>query len=194
MRTGHALSVRSSQIPGAKVFVGHAVLRLATSFLICIRLVCLPCVWAIWLTMAMAVFPVPGCPASSTALPAICPSRIMERMTPAACMVTYGVVRIRVRPFHRGQRRGFHAGRGFPLSFRSFASDSVLGFPFAGLHPLLFLFFTLPFPSALRGTFRRSPFWRAFVPPCLDRWVWLPGFGPVQVHGCGCALRCVPHG
>ena len=37
--------------------------------------------------MAMAVFPVPGCPASSTPLPAILPSLTICRITPAACTV-----------------------------------------------------------------------------------------------------------
>mmetsp|Transcript_14481 Transcript_14481/g.39212 ORF Transcript_14481/g.39212 Transcript_14481/m.39212 type:complete len:214 (-) Transcript_14481:33-674(-) len=39
---------------------------------------------ALAMPMAIAVLPVPGCPASSTARPAILPSRIMFRMTPAA--------------------------------------------------------------------------------------------------------------
>lgn len=41
---------------------------------------------ALAIPMAMAVFPVPGWPARRTARPAILPSRIMERMTPAACV------------------------------------------------------------------------------------------------------------
>eukprot|EP00955_Chlamydomonas_euryale_P089126 364439-Chlamydomonas_euryale.AAC.10 len=35
--------------------------------------------------IAIAVLPVPGCPASSTARPAIFPSLIICKMTPAAC-------------------------------------------------------------------------------------------------------------
>mmetsp|Transcript_32247 Transcript_32247/g.54149 ORF Transcript_32247/g.54149 Transcript_32247/m.54149 type:complete len:203 (+) Transcript_32247:1323-1931(+) len=39
---------------------------------------------ALAMPMAMAVLPVPGCPARSTARPAILPSRIIDRITPAA--------------------------------------------------------------------------------------------------------------
>mmetsp|Transcript_7922 Transcript_7922/g.21853 ORF Transcript_7922/g.21853 Transcript_7922/m.21853 type:complete len:210 (-) Transcript_7922:4-633(-) len=39
--------------------------------------------------MAMAVFPVPGCPAMSTARPAILPSCVMERMMPAARLAAF---------------------------------------------------------------------------------------------------------
>ena len=44
------------------------------------------CPSALAMPIAMAVFPVPGWPASSTARPAMRPSRIMLRMTPAACV------------------------------------------------------------------------------------------------------------
>jgi len=42
--------------------------------------------------MAIAVLPVPGCPASNTARPAILPSLIMFKITPAACACVYGAV------------------------------------------------------------------------------------------------------
>lgn len=42
------------------------------------------CWWKWLIPMAIAVFPVPGWPAISTALPAMWPSLIISRMTPAA--------------------------------------------------------------------------------------------------------------
>ena len=39
--------------------------------------------------IAIAVLPVPGCPARSTPRPAMRPSRIIVRMTPAAYIATY---------------------------------------------------------------------------------------------------------
>ncbi|KAK8489999.1 hypothetical protein V6N11_065421 [Hibiscus sabdariffa] len=49
--------------------------------------------------MAMAVLPVPGCPANKIARPAILPSLIIWRMTPAALRAWFG------RPYLR-KRRG----------------------------------------------------------------------------------------
>ena len=40
------------------------------------------------MAMAMAVFPVPGCPPMSTALPAILPYLIISRMIPAALLAS----------------------------------------------------------------------------------------------------------
>ena len=52
------------------------------------------------MAIAIAVFPVPGCPPISTALPAIFPSLMSSRMMPAALLASvYMRLHLPVRPF-----------------------------------------------------------------------------------------------